>query len=270
MEKEIPISQKRGFPINSCGGILVKANMNSINTIFSKYFEFKIHSNCSEHKYVKLCNKFNNKQSRLSSIIRKASGNYRRKIEKKLANLPHIFTIWKFYNHHYCILGFNGTCDDIAFAFSTLLDTDVLIYSEPKHDYCNELKLFRGDRLVEHYMFGSECGSIYNKYWDTVINYGAISHRFCSSIRQITEEEIKQFTSNPQNIGEDCTFLDSCVKYHDAYFPKEVETPEVYLYYRKKAHLLNFRNSVEQMSIIMIPHNWNYCDWKVPKRVNKD
>ena len=215
-----------------------------------------------------------NKRSRLYSIIRKTSGNYQKKAEKKLSNLPYIFVTWKFYNHRYCILGFNGTCDDIAYAFATLLNTDVFIYDAPKHDHCNELRLFRSDKLAEHYMFGCDCGKANSDYWDITINCNdrnrkLISHRFCSSLRQISEEEIHKFVAQ-EKTGEDYIFLDSCVKYYDAYFPDEEETPDVYLYYRKKSHLINFRNSIEQMNIIIIPANWNYRDWGVPQKVVKD
>ena len=44
MDENIPISQKRGFPTNSPGGILVKADMSTVIKVFTEYFGFQVYS----------------------------------------------------------------------------------------------------------------------------------------------------------------------------------------------------------------------------------
>ena len=274
MKQDISIMHKRGFNINSIDCILVKADINTINSIFTEYFELKVFSNCHPRKYLKLYNKCKNKHLKLESILRIISEKERDKIKNRISNLLYPSPIWKFLNHNWSVLSFNGNQYDIAFAFSTLLNTDVVTYWIPKHDNCRELKLFRSNKLVEHYQFGSQCGQARDNYWDAVIDLRARfrleSHRFCSSIRQVTAGEIKQAIEQTLGSSDNYGFLDDCVKYYDAYFPREDESPFNYIYPQSNSTMRKFQNNLERMDIVMLPYSWSYQDWKVPQEVSKN
>lgn len=272
MKQDIPIEHKRGFGTDSECCILVKADVSSISKIFREYLSLKVLHNCRSRKFFRLYNQYNDRHLKLESILRQdIPVDYRNKLKKKIDNSLRLCPIWRFKNHSWSIIGFKGNQYDIAYACSTLLNTDVLTYWMPKHDDCSELKLFRGDRLVEHYQFGSQCGEPCDNYWDVIVdlypNTGWESHRFSSLIRQVTKVEIEQTVKYSRDSAYDSGFLNECVTFHDAYFSTEQETPYCYIYPRSNAQMSRFTGALEQMDVVMLPNNWNYHDWKVPRKI---
>ena len=65
-------------------------------------------------------------------------------------------------------------------------------------------------------------------------------------------------------------FLDSCLKYHDAYLPTCDETPHFHHDLQNESIVQKWNNSVEQMDIVMPSNYWSYYDRNVPQQVIKN
>lgn len=175
-------------------------------------------------------------------------------------------------NHLWTVLPFSGTEESIAFALALLLDTDTITFYDSRYASHNEFKLFRKDRLVEHYLFGDECGKDFKNDWDIKIeNLGIYAgsnyeHRFKSYVRQVTEAElISAFLARKQD-RDNRGFLDSCLKYYKAYIPLQEEIPHHY-HDERNSGFQKWDSIVERMDIAIVPSDWSYFDWKVPERI---
>ncbi len=284
MNKDIPISEKRGCHKDSLNLILVKDSVDSISRIFTDFFELQVYSNGNIKQYLQLEEDARSERIELQSMWSKAPIDKRKKIATKLRDLVVLYPIlvWRYYNHEWSILLISGDNDQIAFVLSTLLETDVITFWESKRVCFSEFKLFRKDELVEHYNFGLECGKLYEKYWDLIVEcesdpelftgVEAEEHKFCSSIRQIRKEEIKLAVDNKRKFLCDRGYLDTCLRYYDAYLPDYEETPLDYSIssLQNDLDIQNLHNAIEQMDIIMMTNNWSYYDSKVPQQVTKD
>lgn len=279
MNRGSAIANKRGCDRDSFNLILVKADVDSISKIFIEYFELKVYDRCSLKQYLELNDNAYREQDRLQSLFREKRRDKKRKKNKgKPRKIPinYPLPIWQYRNHNWSVVFLHGDNDSVAFAFSILLDTDVITFWESKYAVCSEYKLFRNDKLVEHYRFGSECGKLFNdRYWDLIIkcqdktslfpDLDAEEHQFCSSIRKVTAENITRDLDTKRDLLRDRGFLDSCLKHHDAYIPTDGEMPWDYGD-RNSPHDLTieqWNNSVERLDIIMRSNYWSYYDRNV-------
>lgn len=182
-------------------------------------------------------------------------------------------------DHDWSVIFLNGNNEDLAFAFSALLNTDLITFCESDHVCFSQFKLFRNDRLVEHYEFGLECGKLLDDdYWDMIVEcehdlfsfFEVEEHKFCSSIREITAEKIKFDVDIKRNCLYDRGFLDSCLKHHNAYLPIYEETLSRCYEPENDLIIQRWDSSVEQLDIVMRSNYWSYYDRNVPRQVIKN
>lgn len=169
--------------------------------------------------------------------------------------------------------------DSIAFAFAALLNTDAICLKEFRHASCTEFKVFRGDRLVERYLFGADVridditkanylnGDPYLTFECNEFNSCTYTHYFKSSIRLVTELEIKSAFLSRKEDRDNRGFLDRCLKYYGAYIPLIEETP---IQYEREENLdfQQWKSCVKRMDIALGVYNWGYFDRNVPTRVS--
>lgn len=266
MNEAIPIFQKLGcekYSLDSC--ILVRESVEAVNTIIQQYFELEVQSHCSLVDYL---------DARKAAWIEVERQRQVRKFRNRKSLPPIIWAVpfWRYCNHQWVVLPLSGRDDSIAFALAVLLNTDAITFYDSPRASCNEFKLFRKDRLVEHYLFGFECGEDLKNDWDLKIEdsqfdeWNLYEHRFKSSIRQVTEVEIKSAVLSKKYNRDNRGFLDVCLKYYKAYIPLLEETP--YHYHGESNSDFKKWNAVaERMDIMLMPSNWSHVDWNVPDRV---
>lgn len=259
---DIPVTQKLGCDrdsIDSC--ILIEASVESIATVFKQYFELEVRSNC------KLADYINAREASWQEVERQGEV---RKSRPKKSFPPVVWPVplWQYCNHQWTILPLPGTEESIAFALSLLLNANTITFYDCNNASFKEFKVFGSDRPIEHYVFGFECGLIVKDYWDISIEDSEFSawdtyeHYFKSSVRQVTESEIRLAVLSKKETKHDRGFLDRCLKYYKAYIPILEETP--YHYYGKpELDLTQWDNIVERMDIIAMPSDWGYYDRKV-------
>jgi hypothetical protein len=268
MSENIPANKKLGcekYSLDSC--ILVKASVKEISEVICQYFGIQVQLNCHLIDYVNADRDVNREQDRQRQILRSNP-------KESLPLISYPFPFWRYLDRQWSILPFFQGDDSIAFAFASLLNTDAICFNESRHVVYREFKVFRQDRLIEKYLFGSECGEIIIDDWDINLDnigdnfyWSAHEHHFKSSIRAIDESEIRSaFLSRIEN-GDDRGFLDQCLKYYGAYMPLMEET--AYHYEREEnIDSQQWDSCVERMDIAVGAYNWGYFDRNVPSRVS--
>jgi hypothetical protein len=269
MSENITTNQKLGcekYSLDSC--ILVKASVEEISEVIRQYFGLQVRENCELIDYINIDQDSSQEEDRQREIRRSSP-----KISLPLISYP--FPFWRYLDRQWSILPFFEGDDSIAFAFASLLNTDTICFKESRHVVYREFKVFRQDRLVEKYLFGSECGEIIADDWDINLNnlvddfyWSAHEHHFRSSIRTVSKSEIKlAFSSRIEN-SDDRGFLDLCLKYYGAYMPLIEETP----YHYEREENVDFQqwdSCVERMDIaIGINNYWGYFDRNIPSKVS--
>lgn len=271
MNQNLQMAKLRGCDREPLSLILVKADVSSISKVFTEYFELDVYKNSHLKRYLQLEEDAYYARIKLQSESKKSLI----KQSQKTSDFPTL--VWRYHGHQWSIVFLMGKNDDIAFAFSTLLDTDVITFWDSKHCCCSEFKLFRSDMLVEHYRFGLESQAYYDDrdYWDLVVEcetdwlQGLEAHKFCSSLRTVTAQDIKLAVESKRALLHESGFLDTCLRYYDAYLPALENTP---LNEQDARHdfVQTWQNSVEQMDIVMRSNYWAYYDRNVPQLVVKD
>jgi hypothetical protein len=263
MTKDFSIAHKLGcdkYALDSC--ILIKANVEVVSTIIREYFVLEVQSHCKITDYVD-ANKASSAEVERQRQVRESKPN------KSLPPVIWAVPLWRYLSHQWTILPLNGTEESIAFALALLLGTDTITFHDSRFASCNEFKVFREDQLVEHYLFGFECREDSIDNWEIVIedsefddwsNYGnTYEHRFKSSIRQVTEAELRAAFLARKQDRDNRGFLDACLRYYRAYIPLGEETPYHYQYERN-SNLQKWDSIVERMDLIFLPSNWSYHD----------
>ncbi|MBE9117845.1 hypothetical protein IQ249_18250 [Lusitaniella coriacea LEGE 07157] len=244
----------------------MKASVDAITAIFKQYFELEAQKNCKLEDYIR-ANEASWKEVERQRVVLKS------RPKKSFSPILWAFPFWRYVNHQWTLLPFSGQEDSIAFVFALLLNTKVITFHDSSHVSWKEFKVFENDRLIEHYKFGFECWTVIEGDWDIYIedfefypgwlNY---EHYFKSSVRPVTESNIRLAVSARKNDLHDRGFLDRCLKHYNAYIPIREETP----YHYHGEWNLNYQkwdSVVEQMSIALVPSNWRYFDRKVPQQV---
>lgn len=264
MAEDLSVSQKLGcdkYALDSC--ILVKATVEAVSTVVQQYFALEVRFHCKVADYVDA------EKASWQEVER------RRQVRDSTPNQsvpPILWTVpfWRYFNHQWTILPHSGTEEAIAFALALLLNTDVITFHDC--DCFKEFKVFRRDQLIEHYIFGLECAKDFKDDWDINIEdaewYGwdNYEHRFKSSIRQVTEAELRAAFLARKHDRDDRGFLDACLKYYRAYIPLEEESP--YHYYRERnSDFQKWDSIVERMDMMVVPSNWSYVNWKIPNHI---
>ncbi|ABW30373.1 hypothetical protein AM1_5417 [Acaryochloris marina MBIC11017] len=121
-------------------------------------------------------------------------------------------------------------------------------------------------------MYGAECGEIPPNYWDIIFeDYDADTfwyrvHHFKSVIRSVDETELRQAAISRKWDWDDRGFLDTCLRYFEAYIPLLEETPH---HYRSEDRTTfhQWDNNIARLDLILMPSNWKYLDWTIPKQV---
>lgn len=180
--------------------------------------------------------------------------------------------VWRFKGHQWTILWLSGTEEALAFTLSLLLKTTVITFHDSDHASYKEFKVFGDKCLLEHYLYGAECGEILTNYWDIIFeDYDADTfwyrdHHFKSAIRPVNKTEFRQAAMSRKLDWDDRGFLDTCLRYFAAYIPLLEETPYHYRSEDKSTFHL-WDNSVNRLDLILMPSNWEYLDWTIPKRI---
>lgn len=264
MNESLPIAQKVGcgkYALDNC--ILVKAPVESASAIIQEYFELKIQVNCKVADYIEADNSAWREVKRQREI---------RDLEPNKSLLPILWAVpfWQYFNHQWAVLPFLGTYDSIAFALALLLNTYVITFDDNQNASHNEFKVFHKDKLVENYVFGFECGEDFKNNWDIKIeelefdDWYAYEHRFKSSIRRVTEAEVKSAVLSRKHDRDNRGFLDACLKYYEAYIPSSEETPD---FCKLNLDFQKIDSIIERMDVLFLPSNWKYLDRKVPNQV---
>jgi hypothetical protein len=265
MTEDFSVVQKLGcdkYALDNC--ILIKATVEAVSTIIQEYFALKVRSHCKISDYVD-ANKASWAEEEQQRQVRKSRPN------KSLPPVMWVVPLWQYLNHQWTILPLQGTEESIAFALALLLGTDTITFHDSRHASYNEFKVFRKDQLVEHYLFGFECGKDSRDDWDIKIEDSEFDtwnyeHRFKSSIRQVAEVELRAAFLARKQDRDNRGFLDVCLKYYRAYIPLVEETPYHY-HGEQNSNSQKWDSMVERMDLIVAPSNWSYADWKIPDRV---
>jgi hypothetical protein len=269
MNSNITIAHKLGcetHAIDNC--ILVKASVEAVSNIFKQYFELEVRSNCKLADYINMHNASWKEIERQREVSKS-------KPKKSFPPILWAVPIWRYCGHQWTIIPLSGREESIAFALSLLLNTQTIIFHDSSHASVKEFKIFYHDRLIEHYLFGFECGEIIPDRWDIKIEdcdfdppWSNHQHFFKSSSRQVAELEIRSAVLAKKHDKYDRGFLDSCLKYYKAYIPLLEETPYDYRYWdESNSDSQQWNALVEQMDIIVMPSDWSYFDRNVPTHV---
>jgi hypothetical protein len=271
MNQNITANQKLGcekYSLDSC--ILVKASVEKISKVVRQYFGLQVRENCKLIDYINADLGSRQEEDRQREILIPNPN-------KLLPLISYPFPFWRYLDRQWTYLPFFQGDDSIAFAFASLLNTDAICFFDSHHAIHNEFKVFRNDRLVERYLFGGDFGSNIMNYLgdDSYLNFECnefsefvvYEHYFKSSIRQITELEIKSAFLSRKEDRDDRGFLDRCLKYYGAYIPLIEETP---FHYEGEENLdfKQWESYVERMDIAIGVYNWSYFDRNVPTRVS--
>ncbi|MBW4657033.1 MAG: hypothetical protein KME15_00005 [Drouetiella hepatica Uher 2000/2452] len=228
MVEDCSVAQKLGcgkYALDNC--ILVKAPVEAVSTIVQQYFVLEVQSNCKIADYVD-ANKTSWAEVERQRQVRKSRPN------KSLPPVLWAVPFWRYLNHQWTILPLSGREESIAFALALLLNTDTITFYDSSHASYNEFKVFRKDQLVEYYLFGFECGKDFKNDWDIKVEdsefdaWNNYEHRFKSSIRQVTEAELRSAFLARKPDRDNRGFLDACLKHYRAYIPLQEETPRHY------------------------------------------
>lgn len=271
--KQVPIADKRGCDREPLSLILVRSDVNSVSKVFTEYFELEVYKNSHLQQYLQL----EKNAYRLHSELQQDSRKKSRKARHANTLIYFPTPVWRYHGHEWSIVYLRGENDDIAFAFSTLLETDVITFWDSKYCCCSEFKLFRGDRFIEHYRFGLESQAFCDNenYWDLIVECETDwqqeleDHKFCSAIRQVEAEKIRQTVNSKRALLHEYGFLDGCLKYHNAYLPTYQDLPWENSEQNESGDR-SWQNSVEQMNIVMKSNYWAYYDRDVPQLVARD
>lgn len=245
--------------------ILVKASVEDVSTIIKEYFELEVRSNCKLAQYIEDRNAAWQEIER-QRLIRKP---------RHKSSIVWGFPFWRYLNHQWTIMPVSGTKDSIAFVLAALLDTNTITFHDDDNACFSEFKVFHSSKFIEHYLFGLECGKMLEEeYWDTIVDFehypywfSGQHHHFKSSIRQVTEAEIKLALEPRKHNRDDRGFLDACLKYHEAYIPIIEETPYHY-HGERNLDFKSWDSTVERMDIILVSSNdWKNLAGNAPNRV---
>jgi hypothetical protein len=287
MVENCSVTQKLGcdkYALDNC--ILVKAPVGAVSIVVQQYFALEVQTDCKIADYVAADRDAWKEVERQRQVRRSRR-------DKSLPPIRWAVPFWRYLNHQWTVLPLSGTEEAIAFALAALLNTDTIIFHDSDHASYNEFKVFRRDQLVEHYLFGFECGKDFHNDWDIkfedsefdnwshdghrckIPDRQAIEyeHRFKSSVRQVTEAELRSaFLSRKEN-RDDRGFLDASLRHHNAYLPLWEEIPQGWEK-TPQDHRGNWNPDskewdelVEKMNMMVVPSNWRYVDRKVPNRV---
>ncbi|BDM79194.1 hypothetical protein [Acaryochloris marina] len=264
--EDSPISQKLGchkYSIDSC--ILIKANVEAVTSVIREYFELEVLSHCTLSDYID------------------AEKNSRREVEhqhqvsqsrpsKSFPPIRWAIPVWQFKGHQWAILRLSGAEEALAFALSLLLQTTVITFYDSDNVNYKAFRVFGNECLLEHYLYGAECGEIPPNYWDIIFeDYDADTfwyrdHHFKSVIRSVDETELRQAAISRKLDWDDRGFLDTCLRYFEAYIPLWEETPHHY-HSEDRTTFHQWDNNVARLDLILMPSNWKYLDWTISKQV---
>lgn len=263
----IKIARKLGCSkdaIDSC--ILVRASVEAVSATIEQYFGLGVRSNCQIQDYIEL-------DRAAWQEIERQRQTRTSKQKKSFPPIKWVLPIWQYCDSQWTIVPLAGTETSIAFAFSLLLDTEVITFYDSKYASFKEFKVFQGKKLIEHYLFGCECGQIIEGDWDINIynfeldsNWYNYDHHFKSSVRQVAKLEIESaLIERKENKGQR-GFLEACLKYYKVYLPLYEEMPH---YYRDNlnSNCQKWNLTIERMDLAIIPSDWHYSDCKVPDRI---
>jgi hypothetical protein len=274
------VTQKRGcdkYALDNC--ILVKAPVEAVSKVVQQYFAIEVRTDCKMADYVAA------DRDAWKEVERQRQVRQSRR-DKSLPPIRWAVPFWRYLNHQWTVLPLSGTEEAIAFALALLLNTDSITFHDSDHASYSEFKVFRRDQLVEHYLFGFECGKDFHNDWDIKFEDSEFDnwrhdghrfqnpdrqateyeHRFKSSIRQVTEAELKSaFLARKEN-RDDRGFLDASLRFHNAYIPLREETPQDD-HGEWDSDFQKWDELVEKMDMMVVPSNWRYVDGKVPNRV---
>jgi hypothetical protein len=266
MTQDIKIFQKRGcdkYAFKNC--LLIKSSVAEVAAIIGQYFDrLELYQSCKIDDYRGAKKRFWQEQENQRQIRKERP-------KKSLPPLLCPVPFWQYYNHEWTVLPLSGKEDGIAFTLALLLDSEAITFHDSKHASFNEFRVFSGDRLIERYIFGSECGLKLDEDWDIVIKVAEFSewsiyeHRFRSSVRQVSAAEIRAAFLSRKHERDNRGFFDACLKYYNAYIPVLEESP--YHDSDQNAVDLWLTSSIERMDMILMPSNWSYVDRAVPDRV---
>ncbi|MDX2212171.1 MAG: hypothetical protein SFY66_02665 [Oculatellaceae cyanobacterium bins.114] len=266
MTKSIPIDQKLGCDKHGVdNAILIKASVAEVSWVIQEYFGLEVRSCCQLAEYIASW-KASWEEIERQRQVRKS------RPEKSCPPIVWATPFWQYLNHQWVFLPLSGTQDAIAFAFASLLNTDVITFHDSDNVSLTEFKVFRSDRLIEHYLYGDESGKPIDHYWDISTSFEYFGdrpdpHYFKSAVRQVTESEIREaLAARKQDNRGDRGFVDACLKYYGAYIPLLEETP--YHYYGNwNTNYQDWDAIVERMDMMLVPSNWKYADRIVPNQV---
>jgi hypothetical protein len=259
MIEDFSIAQKLGcdkYALDNC--ILVKAPVDAVSTVVQQYFDLEVRPNCKIADYVEASNVSWNEVERQRQVLTS-------KPDKSIPPILWAIPFWQYLNHQWTILPLSGTKESIAFAFALLLNTDTITFHDSRKASYNEFKVFRQDQLVEHYLFGFECGIDFEHDWDIKIedsefdDWSHYEHRFRSSVRKVTEAELRTAFLARKHDKDNRGFLDMCLKYYKAYIPLDEEAPHHY-HGEWNSDFQKWDSIVERMDIMIVPSNWSYVD----------
>lgn len=264
--EDSPISQKLGchkYSIDSC--ILIKANVEAVTSVIREYFELEVLSQCTLSDYID-AEKNSRREVEHQHQVSQSSPN------KSFPPIRWAIPVWQFKGHQWTILRLSGTEEALAFSLSLLLKTKVITFEDCDNAHCKEFKVFGDECLLEHYLYGAECGEILPNYWDIIFEdddadtFWCRNHHFKSAVRTVNETELRQAAISRKWDWDDRGFLDTCLRYFEAYIPLLEETP---YHYHSEARTTFHRwdNNVVQLDLILMPSNWKYLDWTIPKQV---
>ena len=137
--------------------------------------------------------------------------------------------VWQYKGHDWTV--WMSANEEIASVLALFLDTKAIVITHQKTSDYTKVKIFKSDRLIEHYHFGCNYTNPQEKighflfghdYWDveTIQHIDGFAseyrHLFCSLVRNLTEIEVQKILeSGKRELG----LLDRTFKFHNAYFP---------------------------------------------------
>jgi hypothetical protein len=226
MAQDIKISQKRGCDKSAFANcLLIKSPIDHVSTIIGQYFDrLELYQCCKIRDYYNANHEFWQNQDCQRQIRKERP---KKSLPPSLRPVP----VWQYHNHEWTVLPISGQEDCVAFTLALLLGSEVITFYESKHASFNEFRVFSQDKLIEHYIFGFECGLEVQEDWDISIEVAEFSewsiyeHRFRSSSRQVSEEELRAAFLSRKDERDDRGFLDACLRYYGAYIPVLEESP---------------------------------------------
>lgn len=233
-----PLAEKRGFGLtggfwNRFGITLIKAPVDVITSALSDYFR----TDCDID-------------------LRSSSLNQSKKS-----------FLWQYIGHEWTVW-WSFAREEIAFVLALFLETKAIVITHQGTSDWTTFKMFDRDKLVEYYLFGfderdleKKFGHLHyenNGYWDLeivqTINYPRslfpfwYRHMFCSSIRQVTENEMRASFTTQSN---EFSFLDVSLRYHEAYLPDCKETP--LSYYHSVLECQSLLGKIIRLDAVVLP-----------------